>query len=847
MNEASRDPLCFGAVEFRPAQRLVLVEGRPVALGARAIDVLQALVDHRDRVVTKQELLDLAWPGRVVEENNLQVQISALRKLLGTQAIATVPGRGYRFTAMPAPPPSTASPEAGASAPIGRAPRGNLPASAPRLVGRDGEIADLVQQARTHRAVTVVGAGGIGKTRLALAAAHGLCDAFEHGAWLVDLASVTDPALVASAMAQALSLSLPAGRHVEEALPDALRGRELLLVLDNCEHLLDAVGRLVEALLRHTALVHVLATSQERLRIGEERLFRIEPLGLPDRATLEDAAAASAVGLFVQRVQALRAGFALDEHNVEAVVDLCRQLDGLPLAIELAAARVPVLGVAGVRERLVDRFRVLAGGWRTAGRRHQTLREMLDWSCGLLTDVECTVFVRAGVFVGGFSLEAAQAVLADDDIDAATVLDALGSLVDKSLVVPDSADPPRLRLLETMRAYALERLAGSATDAERTMRRHAVAMQRLVAAGNEQAWTVPSQHRLARVLPDLDNLRAAIAWAARTADAADLQVALAGASAWVWFLASLRVEGLARLGAAIARIGPLTAIDAEARLLEGWVSLSFPVAGPAERAALARATALFARSGDRPGAYRACWTLIRAAAVTQDVQACHDGLRQLEALYDPAWPPIARWELLTARFLICWCTDSAAAATVVADTRDSLHLAEAFGDLRLRAMSLMYLEQLTEGLGRFDEAVQRGRELIALLRHVPFTLLRPVGMSNLCLSLTHLGRLDEALEVGREALSEHRLGSTVSMMLDTAALLAMKRGRFDAAAMALGRADASVADNPGARQPNEVRARSLTMAGLLQALPASELARVMALGAKSGDEVVVGLALDVKG
>ncbi len=853
MSDSANAPLHFDRFEVRPAQRQVLVDGLPLPLGARAIDVLMVLLERRERVVTKQELLDLAWPGLVVEENNLQVQISTLRKLLGPQVIATVPGRGYRFTAMtsaqaatlPAPSLATAAARPADRAVPGR--RGNLPATGPRLIGRDAETAELARQVRAHRVVTVVGAGGIGKTQLALAAGQALRKAFEHGVWLVDLASVADPALVASAVAQALAISLPPAQRADEVLAKALRGRELLLVLDNCEHLVAAVGPLVETLARQTALVRVLATSQERLRIADEQLYRIAPLGIPAAATLEQAAAASAVRLFVQRVQALQAGFRLDEGNVAAVVDICRQLDGLPLAIELAAARTPLLGVAGVRERLDDRFRLLTAGARTALQRHQTLREMLDWSCGLLSDAERAVFTRAGVFVGSFSLEAAQAVLTDEHgIDPWTVLDLLGSLVDKSLIVTEDTGAPRLRLLETMRAYALGRLHASPVDADRVMRRHAEAMHAMLAASLGRSWTEPSQVRLAQALPDLDNLRAALAWARRTPDAADLHVALAGASAWLWFLAGLRVEGLEQLDAARLRVHPATAADAEARLLAGWASLRFPTAGPPECAALERAMDLFARHGDRQGAYAACWTRIRAAAVVQDVPTCHDRARQLQALFDPAWPAIARWELLTSRFMICWCTQSEAVATVLAETEDSLRLAEDFGDLRLRASSLMYLEQATEGLGRFDEAVQRGRELLAVLRDLPFTMLRPMALSNLCLSLTHLDRLDEALEVGREALAEHRLDGTPAVMLDAAALLAMKRGRFEAAAKTLGRADALVASIAGARQPNEARARDITLDRLQAALPAAELQRLMDAGALLGDDQAACLALDVR-
>jgi predicted ATPase/DNA-binding winged helix-turn-helix (wHTH) protein len=841
MTDAAQDTFRFGTFEVRPAQRVVMVDGQQAPVGARAIDVLVALLERRDRVVTKQELLDLAWPGLVVEENNLQVQISALRKLLGPQAIATVPGRGYRFTALPA--ALDAAPRSAETAKPGL--RGNLPAARPQLIGRDAETAELARQVRVHRIVTVVGAGGIGKTQLALAVGGALRKAFEHGVWLVDLASVVDPALVVSAVAQALGISLQSVSRADEVLAKALRGRELLLVLDNCEHVVDTVGPLVETLARDTALVRVLATSQERLRITDEQLYRIAPLGIPARATLEEAAEASAVSLFVKRVQALQVGFTLDAHNVATVVDICRQLDGLPLAIELAAARTPLLGAAGVRERLGDRFRLLTAGARTAKQRHQTLREMLDWSCGLLGEAERTVFTRAGVFVGSFSLEAAQAVLSDDHgIDPWTVVDLLGSLVDKSLIVTEDTDPPRLRLLETMRAYALDRLHASAADAEGVLRRHAEAMRATLAASLAQAWTVPSQVRLAQALPDLDNLRAALSWARRTPDAADIHVALAGASGWLWFLASQRVEGLSHLEAALARVGPETAADTQARLLAGWASLRFPAAGPAERTALRRAMDLFAKVGDRRGAYGACWAFIRAAAVVQDVPACHDGARELESLFDPTWPLVARWDLLTARFVICWCTDSAAVSTVLDGIEESLRIAEDFGDHRLRATSLMYLEQITEGLGRFDEAVQRGRQLLALLRDVPFTMLRPMALSNLCLSLTHLDRLDEALEVGREALAEHRMDGTPAVMLDAAALLAMKRGRFEVAAKVLGRADALVASVAGARQPNEVRARSITLDGIQAALPAADLQRLMRAGALLEDDEAATLAVE---
>ncbi len=842
MDHALSESMSFGAVEIRPAQRLVLVDGQPAPLGARAIDVLMALLAHRDRVLTKQELLDLAWPGMVVEENNLQVQISSLRRLLGPQLIATVPGRGYRFTGAPSPTAPPASADVELAAPPAT---GNLPASLPRLVGRDDEIEGLVQHVRAHRVTTVVGPGGIGKTQLALAAAHPLRAAFGHGVWLVDLAALTDPALVATTVAQVLSLSLPAGANPDESLARQLRGRELLFVMDNCEHVLQAVGSLVQALMNHTAMVRVLATSQERLRLVDERVWRIAPLAIPVQATLEEAASASAVRLFVQRVQAQLGDFALQQDNVAAIVDICRQLDGLPLAVELAAARVPLLGVAGVRERLADRFRVLTAGWRTASPRHQTLREMLEWSCGLLSDAERALFFRAGIFAGSFSVETAQQVLADGGLEPWEVLDLLGSLVEKSLVVSDGTGPTRLRLLETMRAYALERLRESPATLAVLARRHAQAIAGLLADGAAQAWVVPSQVRLARVLPDLDNVRAALAWAARAPDAADVQVALAAASSWVWLLANLRVEGLAHLDAALQRLPDAPDGVAQARLLAGWASLRFPMAGAQEIAAVARAEALFLEAGDRRGAYEAGWTRVRTAAALLDAPGCEKACDEMAALLDPAWPAIARWQLLTARFFAGFFIGGAAAATMEADTLESLRLSEAFGDLRLRAHSLMYLEQATERAGRFDEAVQRGEQLLTLLRDVPFTLLRPMAMHNLCVSLTHLGRLDEALAAGRDSLLEHRLAGTTSMVLDGAAWLAARRGRLEQAARALGRADAAAAAGHAARQPNEHVVRSLTLDVLQRALAAPELDRLLQAGAALSDEDAASQALEM--
>ena len=351
------ESLRFGRVEMRPRERQLLVEGRAAGVGARAFDVLLALVERRDRLVTKSELLDLVWPGLVVEENNVQVQISTLRKLLGPQAIATIPGRGYQFTAVldgDAAHSTVAGPQSSmAAASHSRAPtvrRTNLPTELPILYGRDDELRALRSLLPEHRLVTIVGAGGIGKSRLAQAIAHASVQQWPHGVWTVELAGLSEPTRLPNAVAGALGFEIIRARprRSKSWLPASLP-RTTLLVLDNCEHLLDAIVGLVEAVLRAAPGVTLLATSQEPLRMPGEQQFRVGPLAVPQETEARGAREFGAVALLEARVRAVDPGFALNEENAKLAIEICRRLDGLPLAIELAAARVPALGLRGVR------------------------------------------------------------------------------------------------------------------------------------------------------------------------------------------------------------------------------------------------------------------------------------------------------------------------------------------------------------------------------------------------------------------------------------------------------------------------------------------------------------------
>ncbi len=456
----------FGRFELRPTTRQLLVDEQPATLGARAFDLLLALIERRDRLVTKNELLELVWPGLIVEENNLQVQVSALRKLLGPDAIATVAGRGYRFTLEPAQ-------GVGPAVPPSRTAQGNLPAPVSSFIGRERELTDLRAMLTYHRLVTLTGVGGIGKTRLALRLATEVLDAHADGAWFVDLAPVSDPRLVANAVVTALGVREEPGRLLIEVLQRFVADRALLLVLDNCEHLLLECAQLATSLLRAGRRLAILATSREPLHVSGEAAFPLPPLPAPDtRSGLSPDALQefASVQLFLERAIDVRPDFALTQENAATVGRICRDLDGIPLALELAAARVRAMSPEAIAGHLTDRFRLLKSGDRTILPRQQTLRATIDWSYDLLAPPERSLLRRLSVFAGGFMLDAAEVVGAGDDVALSDVLDLLGHLVDKSLVAFDGQQE-RYRLLETVRQYALERLAESGDEAD-TRDRH---------------------------------------------------------------------------------------------------------------------------------------------------------------------------------------------------------------------------------------------------------------------------------------------------------------------------------------------------------------------------------------
>ncbi|WP_049974656.1 winged helix-turn-helix domain-containing protein [Azospirillum sp. B4] len=532
----------FGTFNLYPARQL-LTSDRPVGIGGRALDILTALVERAGAIVPKDELVARAWPTTHVGENNLRVQVAKLRQALGDTPdgqphILFVSGQGYRFT-RPVHRQILPADQGAQAAPVLVAPP--LPQHLSRPVGRADVIAAVAVRLGRSRLLTIVGPGGIGKTTVALALAPEVAGRYPDGVGFIDLSFLTDGALVPALVASRLAPHIQA----QDPLPPLvayLRPRRMLLILDSCEPVVGALAPLVEAILAGAPGIDILATSREPLGAEGEVIQRLTGLAVPaatEGLTAAQALSHAAVQLFVDRVAANLGGFELSDAEAPAVAEICRRLDGIPLGLELAAGPVAAHGVAGMAARLDDRFRLLVRGRRTAAARHQTLRAAFDWSYALLSPVEQRVLNRLGVFAGGFDLAAVQAVALDRD-DATPAEDPIASLMAKSLVVAGAGgDQPRLRLLDTIRAYAREQLVASG-ELDAIGRRHAAHYLALMSAAAPQWETLPASEMLARHASEIHNIRLALTWF-QSADTVGMR-ALTLAAMPVWARLSMWAE-----------------------------------------------------------------------------------------------------------------------------------------------------------------------------------------------------------------------------------------------------------------------------------------------------------------
>src|SRR5215470_17352337 len=491
----------FGPFRLLPGQHILLEDEKPVQLGSRALDILITLVEHAGELLSKDELTTRVWPDTFVEESSLRVHIAGLRRALGdgqagNRYVANIPGRGYRFVA-----PVAVSQETGPAVPkiLTATPTNNLPTSLIRMIGREDVTRTLSAWLPRRRFITIVGPAGIGKTTVALAVANRLLATYGDGVHFVDLGHVSAPLRLPRLLASAFGLATHSGNRTDELIA-FLRNKKMLAVFDSCEQVIESIATLAVDLLKNVPGLNILATCREPLCAEGECVRRLTPLKVPPgsrKLTATEALGFSAVQLFVERATECSDAFELTDVDAPIIADICRKLDGIALAIELAAGRVNAFGLRELATLLNDRFRLLMRGRRTAVRRHQTLNAALDWSYEALPECERTIFRRLAVFDSYFTLESAIAVAGDSKIAMLDIVDALANLVANSLVTADiGSDIVYYRLLETTRVYARGKLAESG-ELERVTQRHAENLQNVL----EQAGLAPDGMPLMPVWP----------------------------------------------------------------------------------------------------------------------------------------------------------------------------------------------------------------------------------------------------------------------------------------------------------------------------------------------------------
>ncbi len=828
----------FGAFTLSPSNRELLCDGDPVEIGNRAFDVLVFLVERAGTVVSKASLMQAVWNGRLMQENNLSVQISNIRRALRGDApdrplVRSVAGDGYIFV-------GDVIKVGGASGTGHWSER--LPSGDTSFVGRVVELQALRDRLTRHRLLTIVGIGGIGKTRLAFRVAADMREQVGVDVRLVDLAPITDAAWLASALATAAGAGAAEG-EAEEALIKALRGRDLLLLLDNAEHLTRPLGALLVRLLAACPRVQVLVTSRESLGLPNESLFRLDPLAAPPRGTTDPVAIGGydAVRLFLDRAAASVPGFAADPETMRAVAEICRRLDGIALAIEMAVTRLKILTPREIAQRLDDRFRLLPLLDPHALPRQHTLRGMFDWSWELLRPGEAVLLQFLAAFAGSASLGGVMAL--SQGASEWDRLNDLDALIDKSLVVREAAAvEPRFRLLETTRLYAIERLD---TGAVRALRRaHAVYVAGLFEQAEAEWPTTADADWIDRYGPDADNMRQALEWAFGPDGEIALGLRLVAATYPLWWgLPGLPLrEGRVWFDRAIQCLSPGVPDPIAARLWLGqsWRDARF---GDRENYPAARqAVELFRKINDPMGLGAALW---RAG----NTMLTHETADLAEVLLDES-------------------------ASILRTQRPNKFLALC---LVKQADLLLRQGKLEQSYDRYEEAMRIVRSIghwyglmtcasnmadLLLLRGEPDRALRQLRetrgelpralrsphVATLAAHLTLAGQTEEACEAAREVADcapAAGLTGAVGWIAETLGLLRLREGDARLAARLAGfarRVHPSIATRAGARR----EVFRLLEAGLLEALADEERARLLAEGAAWGaDEAADAVILSV--
>ena len=720
----------------------------------------------------------------------------------------------------------------------------NLPLQMTSFVGREREVAEIAELLGTHRLVTLVGSGGIGKTRTSLQVAANLLDGSGNGVWFIELAPLASGGYIPAAIAQVLGLSLPPQGDELAHLVKTLKSWHALLVFDNCEHLIDASAKSIAALLRGCPKISVLASSRQGIGVAGEATYR-----LPSLAVGDDAAAAPAVALFVERAISADQRFALTDENASIIVEICRRLDGIPLAIELAAARVKILSPRQLHDRLDERFRVLTGGSRDVLPRQKTLRALIDWSHDLLDDRERMLFRRLGIFVNGFTLEAATAVGTSDDLGELDLFDVLASLVDKSLVLAEPAgDALRYRMLESTRAYAREKLGAAAESQERSLCHLRHLRNRFV---DERECL----HRTGRAEPcerliaiELEDVRAALDWgmANREALLASEMIVAVGSG---WRAVALVGEGYERIGRAIELLGDRAPASLRSALFIwkgvyaadfGRITESCDVSSEGVR--LGRA------SEDRITLAFALLFQGNALRRAGHIDDAADAAAEAEALISSEDRWLALFALQNKAALVGMSGDHESAVRLSQEFRDKHR---ALGNRSFAAISGLNVAEFEHALGKTGRAVVILQETLADIKSAPtrFESVYVNGACNLIGYLVALDRLAEARVTARELLLRHgsdaiHIGQNSFALEHLALVLALENDHAHAAQLAA-HADAALRNLGSEREFTEKTTRTRLDALLAERLSSDQRESLTARGAAMRNDEAVALALAV--
>ena len=722
----------------------------------------------------------------------------------------------------------------------------NLPLQVTSFIGRDEDVAEVKKLLEKTRLLTLTGSGGVGKTRLALQVSAELLERHPDGVWLVDLAGLQDSDLVASEVASVLGVRVGADRSLADSIIYALKPKQSLIILDNCEHLVTAAAHIAGAIIKGAPNVRLMATSREGLGIAGETIYRVNSLAIPKTNTEVTSANASGYGsiaLFIDRATAANTRFMLSDADAKIVADICRSLDGIPFAIELAAARVKLMSVAHLAERLKERFRILTGGDRTALPRQQTMRALVDWSYNLLNERERTILNRSAVFAGGWTLEAASEICSDDEIEAWEVLDLLSSLVDKSLVVVEvGGTSERYRLLESTWQYAREKLA-EAKENEQLNRKHAEYFLRVAQAADAAYESTPSDTWIAGLEPELDNYRAAMGWALLNKHDVALGAALAAALRDLWISVGSRVEGLRWINLALDALGGMEPNPTTATLWQG-LAVTSEGFGEAAFEASERALKQAQGLGDE--------SLIALAqsgyGFALDRRGRFDEAQEVYTKSVPQLRKTGRTKQL-ARVLSWWSIIHfirGASDEARKGFSEALAVARTLADEQLMATVLGNLAELSFAEGDVDKAIVSGEESLALRVKAKNATGTANGYTNLAAYHLARGEVERAKALAREAIRWAREGQSQLMLvwiIQHLTVIRAREGDPKAAARLLGYVNKMFLESGFTREPTEQWSYEQLMVALHEHLTDDEIGMLGAEGAAWTEDQAVEEAL----